>query len=434
MFPAARRNRLTWSAMSDAARTPDPGSRTPSLLADAGRRLGAEPHLNAVRDGVVGALPLILLGSLFLLLAQPPLAALRPWAERHREALLAPYRMLTGLLAVYAGFGAATSLAKRRGTDPLAGALLGLACYFLAIGPARLAPSGWGLDGAKLGAGGLFAALLFGMFAVEVQSFFAKRDWTVKLPGGAPEAVVRSFAALAPSAAAVGLVVLVVYGLHVDVVALIAAALRPLVRAGDSVFALWLIVLIDSGLWLVGVHAFSVLAPVRALWAAALVENGNAIAAGALPAHLGTQEFFVWFVWQGGSGATLALALLLVRARSRALRDVGRIGLVPALFNVNEPLLFGVPVVLNGTLAIPMLAAPIASVATAWAAMRAGLVSVPYVEVLWTMPAPVGAWLTTGGDWRAVVLQLGNLALSTLIWWPFLRAYDRKLAAAEALA
>ncbi len=400
-------------------------------LAAFGKRLGAQPHLNAVRDGVVAALPLILLGSVFLLLAQPPLAALRPWAEAHKTQLLAPFRLLSGLIAIYAGFGAATSLAKRRGTDPLAGALIAVACTFIAVGTTPLEGGGWGLAGTRLGAGGLFTALLVSMFAVELQAFFVRRQWTVQLPGGAPEAVVKSFAALAPAAAAVGLTAFVVDGLGVDLLALVTSFFAPFVKAGDSLWALWTIVLIDSGLWLIGIHAFSVLAPVRALWAAALVENMAAVEAGHAATHLGTQEFFVWFIWQGGSGTTLALAVLLLFAKSRTLRGIGEAGIGPALFNINEPLIFGTPVVLNATLAVPMIAAPLACATTAYLALHAGLVRVPYIEVLWTMPAPVGAWLTTGGDWRAVVLQCMNFVIALVIWWPFVRRYDRRMAAQE---
>src|SRR5205807_8147973 len=144
-----------------------------------------------------------------------------------------------------------------------------------------------------------------------------------------------------------------------------------------------------------------------------------------------TQEFFIWFTWQGGSGAALAFALSLLFARSKQLRLVGRAGIVPAIFNINEPLLFGAPVVMNGKLAPPFIAAPLVAVVTTWLAMRLGLVRPPYIEVVWTLPAPIGAYLSTGGDPRAVLLQMLNLAVAGAIWWPFVRRFDRSLLAAE---
>jgi PTS system cellobiose-specific IIC component len=141
----------------------------------------------------------------------------------------------------------------------------------------------------------------------------------------------------------------------------------------------------------------------RPVWEAMLVANMEAVAAHAVPPHIAPLQFFLWFVWQGGSGAGLALGLLLLRSRSAQLRAVGRAGIVPALCNVNEPLLFGVPVVLNFACgAVHRRAA--ARAVVAWTAFRLG-----WVRARTSRPSdvatPVGAWLTTGGDPRAVVLS-----------------------------
>jgi len=169
----------------------------------------------------------------------------------------------------------------------------------------------------------------------------------------------------------------------------------------------------------------------RPVWEAMLVANMEAVAAHAAPPHVAPLHFFLWFVWQGGSGAALALGLLLLRCRSAQLRAVGRAGIVPVLCNINEPLLFGVPVVLNPRLAPPFLLAPLLSALVAWSAFRLGWVHPPYLETLWTLPAPVGAWLTTGGDPRAILLELATLALSIAVYWPFVRREDRRLTTEE---
>jgi len=185
-------------------------------------------------------------------------------------------------------------------------------------------------------------------------------------------------------------------------------------------------------LWLVGVHGVSVLAAVRPLWLAALAENMAAASAGQPPPHVFTQEFFIWFVWQGGSGTTLAFALMLLFAKSKQLRLVGKAGIVPAIFNINEPLLFGAPVVMNGKLAPPFVLAPTVLVVLSWCAMRFGIVRPPYIEVVWTLPAPIGAYLSSGGDPKALVLQMVNLGIALVIWWPFVRRYDRELLSRES--
>ena len=392
-----------------------------------GDALGKQPHLQAVRDGVVGSLPIILLGSLFLLLGQPPWPALSRFLPP-APTLLAGYAACAGLVSIYACVATALSLSRRRETDPVAGATTALAVFLIAQHPVNKA-----LPLSTLGAAGLFPAFAAAIFAVETLHAFSKRKWGIKLSGGAPEVVVRSFAALLPTVSCVVLIWFTVHVLGVDLVGGITALFRPLLLGGDTLAAVIIIVLIDSALWLVGVHGLSVLAAVRPLWLAALAENMAAASAGQRPPHVFTQEFFIWFTWQGGSGVTLAFALLLLFARSKQLRLVGRAGIVPALFNINEPLLFGAPVVMNGKLAPPFVIAPAILVTTSWLAMHFGLVRPPYIEVVWTLPAPAGAYLSTGGDLRAVGLQLFNLAVALLIWWPFVRRYDRLLLAQEAL-
>jgi PTS system cellobiose-specific IIC component len=393
-----------------------------------GDALGKQPHLQAVRDGVVGSLPLILLGSLFLLLAQPPWPGISRFLPP-AATLLAGYAACAGFVSLYACVATALSLSRRRETDPVAGATTALAVFLIAQHPVNKT-----LAMTALGAAGLFPAFAAAIFAVETLHAFNQRKWGIKLSGGAPDVVVRSFAALLPTVSCVVLVWLLVHVFGIDLAGGITALFRPLLLSGDSLTAVIIVVLIDSALWLVGVHGLSVLAAVRPLWLAALAENMAAASAGQQPPHLFTQEFFIWFTWQGGSGVTLAFALLLLFAKSKQLRLVGRAGIVPAIFNINEPLLFGAPVVLNGKLAPPFVIAPVVLVVISWLAMHFGLVRAPYIEVVWTLPATAGAYLSTGGDSRAVVLQLLNLAVALLIWWPFVRRYDRGLLAQEEAA
>jgi len=164
-----------------------------------------------------------------------------------------------------------------------------------------------------------------------------------------------------------------------------------------------------------------------------LLQNMEAVSRGAWLPHVATLQFYLWFVWQGGSGAALALTLLLARARSSQLRSVGRLGLIPAICNISEPVLFGAPVVLNPRLAIPFFLAPLACTATAYLAFQLNWATRPYLEIPWTLPAPAGAWLSTGGDPRALALQIFNLLLAIALYWPFVRGYDRSLVAAEAV-
>lgn len=414
--------------------SPQPESTARARLSRLADALARQRHLVAVRDGVVASLPLVLVGSAFLLLAQPPIPSLHARLEPWSELLLVPYRVLGGAIGLYVCFAVARALARTYGLDEAGAPLVALASFLVAQTPARLEGGGLGLSLTAIGPGGLFGAIAIGLLSVEVQRAVSSRGWVLRLPPSVPEAIGRSFEAIVPALVSVTVVWAVVHLGGVDLLGAVAAWIAPLVAATDSLVGAWTLVLIDGTLWLLGIHPVAILGAVKPLWLSMLTENMAAKAAGLPLPHVATREFFLWFVWQGGSGGTLAVALLLSKARSRELRGVGRLGLVPALFNVNEPLLFGLPVVMNPRFAVPFLLAPLASATTTYLAMSLGLVARPHLEVLWTLPAPVGAYLATGGDARAILLQMTNLAVSLGIWWPFVRAWDRRLAARDATA
>jgi cellobiose PTS system EIIC component len=397
--------------------------------------LATQRHANAIRDGVVGALPLVLIGSVFLLLAQPPSATLQAWTAPLAGLLLAPYRVLGGAISVYVTFSAAYSLAKSYGLDPASCGLVALAAYFVAAMPVDFNASAAALPLARLGASGIFAGLVIAIGSVELTRLFVKRRWTFRLPASVPEVVARSFLALAPGFATIVLVFLLTHALHVDLIRGLELLAQPLLRATGSLAAALSVVLVDSGLWLLGVHASAALASLQPFWQAMLVGNMETAAQGGriLP-HIASQSFYLWFVWQGGSGGTLALAIHLLRARSQQLRGVGRLGILPSLFNINEPILFGAPVVLNPRLAIPFVASPLVCALTAYLAFYWNWVTRPYLQVPWTLPAPLGAFFATGGDYRAILLQMFNLLAGFLLYWPFVHRYDRFLQAEEATA
>src|SRR5262249_7413717 len=270
----------------------------------------------------------------------------------------------------------------------------------------------------RLGASGIFAGLLVAIVTVEITRLFAKRRWTFRLPPSVPEAVARSFVGLAPGFAVISVVFLTTQIAGVDLVRGLGLLAQPLLRAAGSLAAALMVVLIDSGFWLFGVHASAATSSLRPLWEAMLVGNMEVAAQGGkvLP-HIASQPFYLWFVWQGGSGGTLPLAFIFFRANSRQLRKISCLAVRPSLFHSNEPILFCAPLVLNPRLAIPFIASPLFSALTAYLAFSWNWVTRPYLQVPWTLPAPLGAFFSTGADYRAVLLQLFNLFAGFLFYW-----------------
>jgi lactose/cellobiose-specific phosphotransferase system IIC component len=214
------------------------------------------------------------------------------------------------------------------------------------------------------------------------------------------------------------------FAFNVSLNALLADAMQPIAHLGDTYLALMVIVLIETLLWTAGVHGPAVLAAiVTPVYLTMQMQNTNAFATHAPMPYIVVVSLFL-FVFPGGAGATLPLAALLAISRVPRLRRVGRLTILPALFNLNEPLLFSAPVVFNPHLVIPFVGAPLVLATVTYAVVSLGLVSRAAFYVPAAVPTLVSTYLATQ-DVRAIALASLNIALATLIYFPFVRAYER---------
>ena len=144
-----------------------------------------------------------------------------------------------------------------------------------------------------------------------------------------------------------------------------------------------------------------------------------------------TAPYWSFYVCIGGSGSTLVLAILYLRSRSIHLRTIGKLSVVPAIFNINEPLLFGSPVVMNPTLFIPLIVVPMVNAILAYVALHLDLVQKMVAIAPWTAPAPLGAMISAAWDYKALILVLVLMVIDILIWYPFFKVYEKQLLAQE---
>jgi cellobiose-specific phosphotransferase system component IIC len=215
--------------------------------------------------------------------------------------------------------------------------------------------------------------------------------------------------------------------LHFSLPAAIAAAMHPIARLGDTYLALMVIVAIETILWTAGVHGPAMLAAiVTPVYLTMQMQNTHAFTLHAPLPYIVVVSLFL-FVFPGGAGATLPLAALLAISHVPRLRRVGRATIVPALFNLNEPLLFAAPVVFNPYLVLPFVGAPLVLATVTYAAVAAGLVSRAAFYIPSSVPTLVSTYFATGQDLRAIALVALNIAIATAIWYPFVRAYERHL-------
>ncbi|KEO85174.1 PTS sugar transporter subunit IIC [Tumebacillus flagellatus] len=417
-------------------------------------------YMQAIRNAFIGsALPMIIVGSIFLILAIPPLpdglhggwlGRVSEWLTEARPMLMIPYQLTFGLVAFWVCYGVAESLAKHYKMDGGRVGLMAMATLLVFCLPVGVRQHGHlvGLSAISLdrflddlGAVGLFVAMLTGIGVAELNRFLLRRGLILKMPPAVPQNVSRSFEMMVPAFLAVGSAFLLEWwatttwspqpldpATALTLPQIVMAKLSFLVQASDTlpsaILQIWLMML----LWAVGIHGMNVVSSVAyPLWQNNLSSNIAELGAGEQATHIVSEPFFHMYAHLGGSGATLPLVFMLLRSHVSQLKQVGRVALVPALFNINEPVVFGVPIALNPILALPLLAAPTVIVTINFLAMHSGLVPVPTVQPPLTMPVFLGGFLADG-SWRGTVLQGVDLAVAGLIYYPFFKLYEKKLS------
>lgn len=407
-------------------------------------KLAEQRHLRAIRDGIVATLPLIIVGSFFLIIAFPPLPndwAIYQFLSQNAATILLPYRMSMYIMTLYAVFGIGSSLAKSYKLDGLSGGILAELAFLLTIVPVNVTAEGAEVTGlvipmANLGAAGMFVGIIVSIMAVEIFRFMDKSGFKIKMPEQVPPSVARSFEALTPTLVVLVLIGSITYYLGFNWHGFIQMLVSPLVKATDTLPSVLILVFLITFFWSFGIHGVSIIGSLaRPLWLTLLDQNTAAAAAGeALPA-IAAEPLYQWFIWIGGSGCTIGLAILMAfRARSSYVKSLGKTVILPSVFNINEPVIFGCPIVLNPILIIPFVLCPLVCATIAWFATTLGFVNAVIVTAPWTLPGPIGAFLATGGDYRAAILNIILIILSIVIYYPFFKLYDKKQLEEEGIA
>ena len=424
-------------------------------------KLAEQRHLRAIRDGIIATLPLIIVSSMFMVIAflpnsMPKELAITQFISANATKILLPYRVSMYIMTLYAVFGIGYSLAKSYELDGLSGGILAELGFLLTIIPSNIAapneavlalaetsteladylatvPSGFVLPMGNLGSAGMFIGILVSFFAVEVYRFTQKSGFKISMPPQVPASVARSFESLTPTAIVLIVVATICMFLQIDVHGMISKLIVPLVSATDTLPSVLILVFLVTFFWSFGIHGVSIVGSIaRPLWLILIEENTTAWAAGQVIPNIGAEPFFQWFIWIGGSGATLALALLFAfRSKSAYGKALGKTSLVPSIFNINEPMIFGAPIVLNPMLIIPFIIAPMVNAIIAWLLTSAGMVGHVVATAPWTLPGPIGAFLACGNDWRAAVLSIALIVLDLIIYYPFFKMYDKNLLEEE---
>ena len=393
-------------------------------------------YVNGIRRAFIMMMPLLMIGSIFLMITAFPLPAYQRGmasllGENWKDIFDIPVSATFNLIALFVAFLVAQQLAKQFELDSIAVGLLSLASFLILTPLGNTSEFGQVITFTWLGSKGMFVAMVIGVVTVKIFHFFVKRDILVKMPDGVPPEVIKSFEALIPGTVILATALLLRVGMehtsygtiHDFVYKVLALPLRAL---GTSYIGSICTVFAISILWSVGINSGSMVNGfVRPFWLENQAENIAALQAGQPLPHVITEQFFD-MIFMGGAGATLSLLLaIVIFAKSKHIKSVGAIGIVPGIFNINEPVLFGLPVILNPIMLIPFNIVPMVFVTTQYIAMNIGLVSKPLgVAFPWPTPAIISGFITVG-DLTGSLMQLANLIIGAMIYLPFLRIIDK---------
>lgn len=406
-------------------------------------KVSNNPYLRAIRDGFVSCLPVILFSSLFILVACIPEIWDFKWDDYVSGLLWQAYGYSMGILSVLMVATIAKSLTdnfnhklpKLRQINTVSVMIVSIICFLL------LSVEGVdkGIATEFMGTKGLLSAFVVAFTVPNIYKFFVGRGITIKLPEEVPHYIAQTYADLFPLAASITFFWVFSFVFR-DVTGMlfgnwILELFKPLFQAADGYIGIALIYGAMAMFWFVGIHGPSIVEPaVTAIYIANIELNLQMVQAGEHATAILTHPTSYFVATLGGTGATLMFcAMCAFIAKSKQLRTVGRSSIIPVIFAVNEPILFGAPIVLNPVLFVPFILAPIANV---WLYKFfvdvLGMNAFSYI-LPWTTPGTIGLIVATGFAKLSFFLAPLLLIVDAVIYYPFFRAYDKQLVEREAL-
>ena len=378
---------------------------------------------------------LLIVGSLFLLLASFPVQVYKDFIGTFSAKFAAASGVGTsfiGLFVVISASFATIEYYNKNGenNDILGPVILSVACFFLIV-PAQTVktfiegkdPGTFaGVPTDFLGPKGVFAALIIAIVTAELYRFFVRKKLVIKMPEGVPPMVAQAFVALIPSLLIVTFWWVIRVVLNINLPQIIMNAFQPLVSAGDSVATVMTSSFLNRILWSVGIHGGNVVGSVASpIWTQMNVANQAAMAAGESLPHLFSGVFYDNYIWIG----LAPLSAIMCFSKSKRIKALGVLSLPAALFNIGEPLIFGLPIVMNPLMMIPFVLSYMVIAVVAVVLVSTGILPVPVLTVPWITPAPIKAFLSTNGSFAAALFVIATWVILAVVFWPFVKAMEK---------
>lgn len=416
-------------------------------LSPIGAKIGEQRHLKSISTGMMMTLPLIVIGSIFLIIANPPvnpelvdpnttnifmkfLLAWKNFAVENYGAITTPYDMTMGMAGLMSAFTIAYCLAGEYKMNNAMAGLISTSVFLMVCAPA----SEGSIPLSFLGADGLFVAIIIGLVSVEITRFIENKGWQVKFPDSVPPAVTSFVNSMLPLLMNIiliyGINIIVVSTMGVNIPQAVMKVLSPALAVVDNIWGFLAIITFGNILWILGVNGTSIIFPiVFALGIKNTGLNADLVAAGQDPSvYMNLQMFRVAIL--GGAGNTIGLALLMAKSKSAHLKSLGRLATVPGICGINEPIIFGTPIVFNPILAIPFIITPIVTVTLTYFAQVFGFITPGYMIDPSFTPFFVQAYLSSM-DFKNVIFVFALAAISVAIYYPFFKVYEKNMLKQE---
>ena len=393
-------------------------------------------YLKAIKDGFISAMPIILFSSIFMLIAYVPNIFGFYWSKTVEDFLMKPYNYSMGVLGlVVAGttcYNLTKSLNRDMPVDNQINEISTMMCSMIGFMVVAVDSIKDGFASGYMGSKGLLTAFLVAFFTANIYKFCIKRNITIKMPDAVPPNISQTFKDVIPFAACVLILTIFDFFFRKQFDICFAQAViqvfQPLFTAADGYVGLAIIYGAMAMFWFVGIQGPSIVEPaVSAIYYVNIANNLQLYQAGSHAANIltpGVQQFVATL---GGTGATLVITLMFAfMAKSKELKAIGRASSIPVLFGVNEPILFGAPLILNPVFFVPFICAPILNV---WLFKifvdYIGMNSFLYI-LPWTTPGPLGLFLGCGMAIKALILAILLLVVDFIVYYPFFKVYDHE--------
>lgn len=415
---------------------------------------GQQRHFAALQKGIMTTISFILVSAIFMIIANPPVtpelveqggfwSIFSGWlnfATANKMTILIPFNMTMGMISIIAAFAIAYYLAASYKMSALNNGLTAMILFFITAAPTmyyQLADETTlsAINTNYLGAAGLFCAILVSLLSVEITRFCQTHNLTIKMPDGIPPFLSDIFNSLVPLLLNIsiffgGNLLISMFDPKLSIPSLIENILRIPIAGVNSVPGALLVCFFILICWCVGVHGMMVVMPLTTpITLAAFAENAELFASGQpLVFHPIFMTMAIAFI--GGTGNTLSFVLLCLKAESKQLKVFGKASIIPSIFRVSEPVIFGAPIMFNPILMIPFVVGGMLSAILFWLACISGLLTSPYLLITGTFPILINGFIKSL-DWRYIVFEVLLTIILVFVWYPFFKVYDKQLLKQE---